>query len=102
MTNTALIRLCAAALTFAVFGLCIEAKDIEGKAALRNALTAARTPADHARLADYYEQLALSYARGQREEEQIAARWKTQYANRTQIPNPYHSALNLAPAMGLK
>jgi hypothetical protein len=74
----------------------MEAADITGKAELRKALATAKTPADHARLADYYEQLALSYVRKQREEEQIAAGWQQQYENWTKVPNPYRSAVNLA------
>ncbi len=96
MTNTLLARMCAIALSLTVFGLYVEAGDIAGKADLRNALATAKTPADHARIADYYEQLKLSYVRKQTEEEDIAARWKKQYENWTKIPNPYHSAVNLA------
>lgn len=96
MTNTLVARLCAIALALAAISLSMEAADITGKAELRKALATAKTPADHARLADYYEQLTLLYARKQSEEEQIAARWKKQYETWTKVPNPYHSAVNLA------
>ena len=89
-------RLCAFALALAACGPCTGAGVIESKADLRKALADAKTPADHARLADYYEQIARSYAQKQSEEEQIAAGWRKQYENWTKVPNPYHSAMNLA------
>jgi len=68
----------------------------ESKADLRRWLAAAKTPKDHAKLADYFYSVAMSYAQQQAEEEQIAARWQKQYENWSKTPNPYRSALNLA------
>jgi len=80
----------------AACGHCAGAGIIESKAELRKALADAKTPEDHARLAEYYEQIARSYVQKQSEEERIAASWRKQYENWTKTPNPYHSAMNLA------
>jgi hypothetical protein len=69
---------------------------IDSKAELRRSVAAARTPADHVRLADYFYKAAQSYAQQEKEEELIAARWQEQYQNRTKTPNPWRSAMNLA------
>jgi len=96
MTNVKVMQLCAIAVVLAGGALRAGAGTIDGKAALRKALANAKTPADHARLAHYYEEIARSYAQKQGEEEQIAARWRKQYENWTKVPNPYLSAMNLA------
>lgn len=71
-------------------------KPIASQAELRKSLAAARTPADHARLAAYYRQTAQSYSQQQAEEERIAAQWRKQYENWSKTPNPYRTARNLA------
>jgi hypothetical protein len=73
---------------------------VPNRAELRRALAAARTPADHARIAGYYRQTAQVYAQKQAEEERIAAKWQRQYEGWSKSPNPYRSAKNLAAYYG--
>ena len=94
--RTKTFTIAAGALFLAAFTAPGQDGTILNQAELRRSLAAARTAADHARIAVYYRQVAQVYMGKQAEEERIAAQWQKQYERWTKTPNPYQSAKNLA------
>jgi hypothetical protein len=90
------IMMAAVSGILAAWTVCGQDGAIDNMADLRKSLAAAKTAADHARLASYYYRAARSYNQKENEEEQIAGRWQQQYGNWSKTPNPYRNAMNLA------
>ena len=98
--KTSALTMSVAALVLAAGMAFGQEEAISSRTELRTALATARTAADHACIAYYYNRAATAYAQKQTEEGQVAAQWQAQYGGWTKSPNPYQSAKNLAAYYG--